>query len=473
MAWLEKRDGTWYIAFRDQQGRTNRLRPSTDKLVAKGRLADFEKAQARGEDYSDPFKDHRGRAIAEHVKDCVADLRAKGRSAKYVENTENRLGKLIEACGWKVLADVTADSFLHWRQSIPVMADGRAKIGPVTQNQYLETAFGFCRWCVKPAKRMPANPLADVEKVDESRDVRRARRALAEGEIAKLLSVVPEHHKPAYRLILATGLRRHELETLQWGDLHLDATRPYVKLRAKVTKSRRADALPLRDDTATELRSMKGEARDGDRVFTDLPTMDEHRAYLAAAGIDWLDDEGRRADLHAMRHTYGTLLSKAGVSPREAMELMRHTDLRLTMKVYTDPRIFDLAAAVAKLPLPPVEHKNAAAATGTDGGPIQQTTTMEQVANRVAIATLDRQSVASTGNQDDAPYAAVNPDDGGDWQQKTLTGLGEGSMGAVGFEPTKAEPPDLQSGPFDHFGTRPVHHSRSRLGPCPKSTIPV
>lgn len=29
-------------------------------------------------------------------------------------------------------------------------------------------------------------------------------------------------------------------------------------------------------------------------------------------------------------------------------------------------------------------------------------------------------------------------------------------LGAVGFEPTKAEPADLQSAPFDHFGTRPV-----------------
>src|SRR3954451_4684708 len=28
-------------------------------------------------------------------------------------------------------------------------------------------------------------------------------------------------------------------------------------------------------------------------------------------------------------------------------------------------------------------------------------------------------------------------------------------MGAVGFEPTKAEPSDLQSDPFVHFGTRP------------------
>src|ERR1051326_6615005 len=28
-------------------------------------------------------------------------------------------------------------------------------------------------------------------------------------------------------------------------------------------------------------------------------------------------------------------------------------------------------------------------------------------------------------------------------------------MGAAGFEPAKAEPPDLQSGPFGHSGNRP------------------
>jgi integrase len=41
-------------------------------------------------------------------------------------------------------------------------------------------------------------------------------------------------------------------------------------------------------------------------------------------------------DLHAMRTTFGTLLSASGVSPCVAMELMRHNDLKLTMKVYTD-----------------------------------------------------------------------------------------------------------------------------------------
>src|SRR5258705_1041702 len=40
-------------------------------------------------------------------------------------------------------------------------------------------------------------------------------------------------------------------------------------------------------------------------------------------------------------------------------------------------------------------------------------------------------------------------------------------LGAEGFEPSKAEPPDLQSGPFDHFGTLPKLTQRARCpGPC-------
>ena len=108
---------------------------------------------------------------------------------------------------------------------------------------------------------------------------------------------------------------------------------------------------PLRADLADLLRKAKGEAGDGNRVVKVLPRIPTHGKYLTAAGISWVDDAGRRADIHCLRHSYGTLLSKGGVSPRETMSLMRHTDLRLTMKVYTDPRIFDLSGAVEKLPM--------------------------------------------------------------------------------------------------------------------------
>ena len=44
------------------------------------------------------------------------------------------------------------------------------------------------------------------------------------------------------------------------------------------------------------------------------------------------------------------MLAQAGTSPRTSMEIMRHTDLRLTMNVYTDPRLLDTTSAVEQLP---------------------------------------------------------------------------------------------------------------------------
>jgi integrase len=120
-----------------------------------------------------------------------------------------------------VLADISADSFGKWRES--AKADTcRSKnpkagriikaMSPRCKNHYFEALRTFCRWCVK-RHRIASNPIADVEKVDQTVDVRRQRRALITAdEITALLAVVPSRHQLAYRMILSTGLRRDELK---------------------------------------------------------------------------------------------------------------------------------------------------------------------------------------------------------------------------------------------------------------------
>ena len=54
--------------------------------------------------------------------------------------------------------------------------------------------------------------------------------------------------------------------------------------------------------------------------------------------------------IHALRHTFGTHLSMAGVPPRVAMAAMRHSSLELTMNIYTDPVLLDVGAAIEALP---------------------------------------------------------------------------------------------------------------------------
>ena len=62
------------------------------------------------------------------------------------------------------------------------------------------------------------------------------------------------------------------------------------------------------------------------------------------------DAQGRRVDIHALRMTFGTYVQAQGIPLRHAMELMRHSDRKLTDKLYTDASQLPLAKAVDALP---------------------------------------------------------------------------------------------------------------------------
>ena len=68
-----------------------------------------------------------------------------------------------------------------------------------------------------------------------------------------------------------------------------------------------------------------------------------------------------------MRHTFGSLLAASGVHPKLAQELMRHSDINLTMSRYTHVFSGQEANAVAKLPDFSKRRPQANKATGTDG----------------------------------------------------------------------------------------------------------
>jgi hypothetical protein len=90
---------------------------------------------------------------------------------------------------------------------------------------------------------------------------------------------------------------------------------------------------------------------------------------LIASGIPKRDGRTRVVDVHALRHTFGTHLSKGGVPLRTAQAAMRHSDPRLTANVCTDPKLLDVAGALDALPALPFNHARNAAhakATGTD-----------------------------------------------------------------------------------------------------------
>ncbi len=255
-----------------------------------------------------------------------------------------------------------------------------------TVNVHRAAILAMCNWCVTE-RRLTTNPLTGLPKAEEVEPARK-RRALTEEEIVRLLAAAKERlltealtvrrgknrGKPLanvreevrehlrrlgrerallYRFMIMTGLRKGEVATLPVSGLDLDGEHPCVHIEGRHAKSGRSAVLPLRRDLAEALRRHLGDLDDdaGEFVF-DVPSNFTRvfDADLAAAGIPKTDRQGRTLDVHCLRHTFATLLARSGVSPSVAQKLMRHSDIRLTMNIYTHLDLSDTAGAVAALP---------------------------------------------------------------------------------------------------------------------------
>ena len=369
----------WTIQYRDAAGRLKRIKGYVDKGATKQLAARLEAQTARGEQgLLDPFRAHRRRPIGEHITEYVADLEGSGSDDKYVENARNRLNRLAKECRWTCLDDVEhngANTFAAWRERERKDEGGRkGRLGKGTAartlNHYLDIARAFTNWCATQG-RMPGVPigggrkmataLAGVAKVDG--EAVRKRRALTDEQVVKLIAVAAERAL-CYRFGIATGLRRQELQDLVWGDVRLIAIKPYVQLRAWATKARRGDRVDLTASLADDLRAARtDDAKDSDPVFPDVPPIAQWKLDLAAAGIPYKDEMGRRLDFHGgCRQTLCTRLHAAGVPQREAMRRMRVTDPKLLNDVYADDE--QLAAGAVPLPEPAAAAKKTATGAG-------------------------------------------------------------------------------------------------------------
>ncbi len=170
-------------------------------------------------------------------------------------------------------------------------------------------------------------------------------------EVRERLEALGRERALIYKTLVLTGLRKNELATLTVAQLRLDGLTAYLELDAADEKSREGNTVPIRADLADDLRSWladkladcrKAAMREGEavlaRLSADTPLFTVPSALvkilnrdLRLAKIPKRDDRGRTLDVHALRTTFGTLLSKGGVPLRTAQAAMRHSDPALTV----------------------------------------------------------------------------------------------------------------------------------------------
>jgi integrase len=173
-------------------------------------------------------------------------------------------------------------------------------------------------------------------------------------EIKEQAKLAGLERKLLYATLIYTGLRKKELASITVGQIFIDAEIPYLVLNAKDEKSRRGATLSLHPELTEHLKrwlKLKGNVSPKEKLFyvpNDL--CKDLTRDLKFAGIEKRDAMNRVVDVHALRHTHATLLAKRGVSPTVAKKSMRHSDVKLTMGVYTHLDVQDVAQGVNQIP---------------------------------------------------------------------------------------------------------------------------
>jgi len=251
-----------------------------------------------------------------------------------------------------------------------------------TQNYQRAILSGFGNYCYFK-DYLPDNPVEKATIADVEQDKRRTPRALTDKEVVKLLDtaearplqafmennrgcVDPESVKPEtvdklkhagrqrrliYHTLVSTGLRWGELRGVRVCDLDLDD--PHINLPAKITKSKRAEVAVFTDKAVVDqLRQwLKDTERFGAVTLFDMPTSGivVFDRDIEAAEIKKTTQDGT-ACVHSLRHTTATRCARAGVPPVILKDIMRHSDIKITMKYYTHLKLHDLHGAIQALP---------------------------------------------------------------------------------------------------------------------------
>ena len=123
-------------------------------------------------------------------------------------------------------------------------------------------------------------------------------------------------------------------------------------VREASAKNKKEERVCLVPEIVERLRSYRpSDFAPGALVFPNgIPRASRLKVDAKRNGIEYRDESGRYADFHALRYTWATFLQRNGVAQRFAMKLMRHSDIKLTAKVYTDETQLPIYEAIKGLP---------------------------------------------------------------------------------------------------------------------------
>jgi integrase len=246
------------------------------------------------------------------VKELVAAKECDGASARHVSDLRSRLNIFAEKFDGKPVATITTGEIDDWLRSLPV--------SPVTRNHYRRLIVLAFNVAVKRGYAI-ANP---AEKTEKAKEHGSEIGILTVTQAARLLESATPEILPYIAIGLFAGLRRAEIERLDWREIDFDSGLIQVKAENSKTAQRRFVTMQsnLRE-WLLPLRKLRGNVAPQEN-FRDL--FDQARE---AAGITrWPDN--------ALRHSFASYhLAHFKNAAASALEL-GHYDSRITFAHYRE-----------------------------------------------------------------------------------------------------------------------------------------
>lgn len=456
---VKQKSRKWWGRYRDVLGRDCRVPLANDKAAAQAMLNDLvRRVELERAGRLDPYEDHLTRPLSAHIDAFERYLIDKGVTEKQIHTARSQVEKIAKKCKWKTIKDIKASDVQSFLGDLK--RQGRSA---QTCNHYLKSAKQFTRWLVRD-RRSPENVLEHLSRMNVRVDRRHDRRALLADEFSRLVEAA--HTGPVieniagpdrammYVLAAWTGFRKGEIGSLTLRSLRLDDDPPTATVDACFSKRKRQDTQILHPEVASLLKEwlgskpllkreeplfpVSGKAPGGKERKThkmmqgdlarakqlwleevDEADAEERQRREQSDFLEYCNSDGLFADFHSNRHMFITSLERVGTSPKMAQTLARHSDVRLTLGVYTHLGVHDQVAAIGSLPSPPMRRSEEVSAfmaqTGTVGpqhSPGKVPTVVPRGAKNGAIR-------LASGTSQPAPNCTESGKEEGDGEEET------------------------------------------------------
>jgi integrase len=248
------------------------------------------------------------------VKELVAAKEHDGASARHVSDLRSRLNIFAAKFDGQPVATITSAEIDDWLRSL--------NVSPVTRNHYRRLIVLAFNYAVKRGYSAD-NP---AKKTDKAKERGSDIGILSLTQTTRLLENTTPEVLPYIAIGLFAGLRRAEIERLDWSEIDFESGLIEVKAEKSKTAQRRFVAMqPNLREWLLPVRKHRGRVTPGKWQFR----LQFDQAREAAGILQWPDN--------ALRHSFASYhLAHFKNAAATAMECGHH-DSRITYRHYREP----------------------------------------------------------------------------------------------------------------------------------------